>query len=267
MRLIACVLLAVASATPEADPALVYAGGFPYYGYSGLGYGLGYGYGLGLGAATYTYATPTVEAVASVGATPVAVGGYKAVAGDNGGLKGAVHEVPGLVGAPLLATQESAGDVSLTTGTGVYAIGHKLNTVSVPVVHALGKRSAEAEPEADPYLLYGGLGGYGLGYGLGYGYGGYGLGYSRLYTGLGLGYHGYGLGYGYYANSGGAVHAVGKRSADAEPEADPEADPYFYYGYGHGYGYRHYGYGHHGYSGYYGHAYRYPYYGYYGYYG
>jgi hypothetical protein len=53
---------------------------------------------------------------------PVAVGGYKAVAGEGG----AVHEVPGLVPAPALAKQESAGGVSLTTGTGAY-------------VHLLGK--------------------------------------------------------------------------------------------------------------------------------
>merc|ERR1711972_190884 len=72
-----------------------------------------------------------------------------------------------------------------------------------------GKRSADAEPEADAYY-------------------GYGLGYSTL----GYGYRSYGYpAYGYY----------GKRSADAEPEADA------YYGYGLGYstlgyGLRSYGY-------------------------
>merc|ERR1711890_195186 len=71
-----------------------------------------------------------------------------------------------------------------------------------------GKRSADAEPEAkadaDPFLVYGGLG-YAGHHGLGYaGYAGY----------RGLGYYGVG---GYY----------GKRSADAEAEADP------YYTYGH----------------------------------
>ena len=50
------------------------------------------------------------------GPVPVAVGGYRAVAGEGG----AVHEVAGLVPAPALATQESAGGVSLTTGTGAY---------------------------------------------------------------------------------------------------------------------------------------------------
>merc|ERR1712096_387608 len=101
--------------------------------------------------------------------------------------KGAVHEVPGLVGAPLLATQESAGAVSLTTGTGAYAVtGHTLH-------HAIGKKEAEA----DPAYFYSGLGyGHGL-YGLGYGYG---AGYAGYGYGRGYGYHGYGYGgyRGYY---------------------------------------------------------------------
>merc|ERR1712134_162030 len=72
--------------------------------------------------------------------------------------------------------------------------------------HYLGKRSADAEPEADAEadaaLLYGGYGYTGLAYsGLGYA----GLGYA------GLGYAGLGYGYGHY---------LGKRSADAEPEAE-----------------------------------------------
>merc|ERR1711936_1458773 len=70
-----------------------------------------------------------------------------------------------------------------------------------------GKRSADAEPEADaeadPALLYGAYG--------------YGLPYSGVYRSYGAypyGYRTYGAypySYGYY----------GKRSADAEPEADP----------------------------------------------
>merc|ERR1712243_316770 len=63
---------------------------------------------------------------------------------------------------------------------------------------------ALAEAEADPYLLYGGLGYHGLGYGLAYGH----------------------LGYGYAH-----PYAYGKREAEAEPEAKPEAeaDPYLLY--------------------------------------
>merc|ERR1712080_374885 len=125
----ACVLLAVAAnAAPEADPALLYSG----LGYVHGLYGLGYGYGLAAPVVTAPVATsvvPKVGVVPTVGATPVAVGGYKALAG-------AVHEVPGLVGAPALATQTSAGDVSLTTGTGAYAVtGHA-------ITHHLGKREA-----------------------------------------------------------------------------------------------------------------------------
>jgi len=80
-----------------------------------------------------------------------------------------------------------------------------------PVVHAIGKREAEAEAEAeaDPAVLYagaygghygglyGGLRGYG--YGLGHAYG-YGRGYG--YGGLG---HAYGYGRGYYGHHAGAV--------------------------------------------------------------
>merc|ERR1712042_214042 len=72
----------------EADPALLY--GYPY----------------------------GVVATAGSG-SPVAVGGYKAVAGEGG----AVHEVPALFGAPAVLKQESEGGVSLSTGTGAYLIG------------------------------------------------------------------------------------------------------------------------------------------------
>merc|ERR1711936_1077177 len=145
MALFALLLLAVAAqaapeadAKAEADPYLLY-GGYGGYGlgYRGYGYGLGYGYG-GYGhyygkreadpavvapvvgypyaapavvpatqSITYKTYTPTVETnvVATNAAVPVAVGGYKAVAGDNGDLKGAVHEVPAVFGAPALNTQ------------------------------------------------------------------------------------------------------------------------------------------------------------------
>merc|ERR1712039_894097 len=86
-----------------------------------------------------------------------------------------------------------ASQGSLTVGT---------SAVVTPLAY-YGKRSADAEAEADPYLLYGGYYGHAYGYGYAYGH------------------------YGYY----------GKRSADAEPKAD--ADPYLLYGgyYGHAYGY------------------------------
>merc|ERR1712055_1004190 len=113
-----------------ADPALLYAGYTGLHGYAGV-------YG-------YPYAAAAVVPAASVvtgNSVPVAVGGYKAVAGSNGDLAGPVHEVPGLVPALAIAKQESSGDVSLSTGTGAV----------VPALHYYGKREAEA----DPALLYG----------------------------------------------------------------------------------------------------------------
>jgi len=142
-------------------------------------------------ALTYKTITPTVETnvVATNAAVPVAVGGYKAVAGDNGELKGAVHEVPAVFGAPALNSQvNDASQGSLTVGTSAivtHTAGEpivKEHTVNVPVLSYGGIAYGKREAEADPY--------YGYGYGLGYGGYGYGLRY-------GLGY-GYGHGYGYY---------------------------------------------------------------------
>merc|ERR1711937_699136 len=104
---------------------------------------------------TYKTITPTVETnvVATNAAVPVAVGGYKAVAGDNGELKGAVHEVPAVFGAPALNSQvNDASQGSLTVGTSA-VITHTVtgyDTQVIPGVHYLGKREAEA----DPALLY-----------------------------------------------------------------------------------------------------------------
>jgi len=271
LLLLAVAAQAAPEAEAKADPYLLYGGYGLGYGHLGYGYGLGGYYGgygryvygkreaeanpqVVVGAypyAAYPYAapavvpatqsityktyTPTVETnvVATNAAVPVAVGGYKAVAGDNGELKGAVHEVPAIFGAPALNAQvNDASQGSLTVGTSAvitHTVGEPIvneHTAVVPTLaYAYGKRSAEAAPEAkaDPYLLYGG---YGLGYGRGY-YGGY--------YGHGLGYYG---GYGVY----------GKRSAEAAPEA--KADPYLLYGgyYGHGLGYG-YGYGYPGYHG------------------
>merc|ERR1712213_292617 len=108
-----------------------------------------------------------------------------------------------------------------------YGYGHGLahhGYYGYPYAHHgyhYGKRSADAEPEADAGVLYGHYG-YGL-----HGYHGYhGLAHH------GYAHHGY---YGYpYAHHG---YHYGKRSADAEPEADA------------GVLYGHYGYGLHGYHG------------------
>merc|ERR1712027_28014 len=87
-----------------------------------------------------------------------------------------------------------------------------MKTFAIVLLAAVAIAEPEAKPkaDADPYLLYGGYYGHGLGYSLGY-----------------RGYYGYP--YAYY----------GKRSADAEPEAKADADPYLLYGgyYGHALGY------------------------------
>merc|ERR1711981_241837 len=139
-----------------------------------------------------------------------------------------------------------------------------MKTIAIVLLAAVAFAEPEAQIKAaDPYLLYGGYYGHGLGYG-GYGY--HGLGYHGLGYSYGkrsaeadpyrygyhhlvnprLGYYGHGyhgLGYG---------HHYGKRSAEAEPEA--AADPYLLYGRGYGYG--HLGYrGHYGYAGHYGYPY------------
>merc|ERR1712183_399091 len=90
-----------------------------------------------------TYAVPAATVVTG-NAVPVSVGGYKAVAGSNGDLAGPVHEVPGLVPALATHTQESSGDVSLSTGTGAL----------VPTLHHVYYGKREAEAEAAPAVLY-----------------------------------------------------------------------------------------------------------------
>merc|ERR1712010_283721 len=166
--------------------------------YAGYPFAAGYPYAIphvvpATHEVTYKTITPTVETnvVATNAAVPVAVGGYKAVAGDNGDLKGAVHEVPALFGAPALNSQvNDASQGSLTVGTSAvitHSLGEPIvneHTVTVPTYGLYGGlHYGKREAEADPYLLYGA---YGHHYGYGHGY--YGLG----------GYYGHGLhGYGY----------------------------------------------------------------------
>jgi len=189
-------------AEEKAAAPVVYAG-YPFaagYPYAGLGH-LGYPYAVphvvpATHEVTYKTVTPTVETnvVATNAAVPVAVGGYKAVAGDNGDLKGAVHEVPALFGAPALNSQvNDASQGSLTVGTSAvvtHSLGEPIvneHTVSVPTYGLAGHFYGKREAEADPYLLYGAYGhgyhGYGGYYGHGYGYSGLGYGYAGHYYG------------------------------------------------------------------------------------
>merc|ERR1712055_930433 len=148
------------AAAPVVYAGYPFAAGYPYAGLDHLGYPYAVPHVVpATHEVTYKTVTPTVETnvVATNAAVPVAVGGYKAVAGDNGDLKGAVHEVPALFGAPALNVQENEG-TSLTVGTGVaHYFGKreaepflKEHTVTVPTYGlyggiAYGKREAEEE--------------------------------------------------------------------------------------------------------------------------
>merc|ERR1712051_553221 len=108
-----------------------------YYGKRSADPQLVYGHPYAYGA--YPYVLPALKPLTlktDVTATnlpvPVSVGGYKAEAGNNGELKGAVHEVPGLL------KQENSDGGALTVGT------------SAVITHTLSKREAEA----DPAVLY-----------------------------------------------------------------------------------------------------------------
>merc|ERR1712117_164030 len=117
-------------------------------------------------------------------------------------------------------------------GSGLpYAAGY--NGYALGAAHLIGKRSADADAEAKPWLAY-----------ANYGYAGYPYAYARAY---GYPYGAYGLGYNGYALGG--AHFIGKRSADAEakPEAWYGAYGYGYSGYPYSYGYAGYPYGYAGY--------------------
>merc|ERR1711894_172801 len=168
-------LAAVAFAEPEADakadPAVLYGAygyGFPYAGvYGGYRtYGAYGAYAGGYGYYGKRSADAEPEAAADAEADPALLYGAYGY------------------GLPYSGVYRSYG---------AYPYGYR--TYGAYPYAYYGKRSADAEPEADaeadPALLYGAYG--------------YGLPYSGVYRSYGA------YPYGYY----------GKRSADAEPEADP----------------------------------------------
>merc|ERR1711945_45964 len=117
-----------------------------------------------------------------------------------------INNVP-VVQTPLVNTVVSNPTVYSTVAHSVAPSVYHAN-VYTPHVY-LGKREAEAEPEADAF----------------YGYYGYGI---RPYGSFGYRSYGYGYPYSYY----------GKRSADAEPEADADGYRSYGYRYPYSYGYR-----------------------------
>merc|ERR1719184_533366 len=195
---------AFAAAEAEADAALLYGGYGSGLGYAGLGYGaglgyagLGYGYGLAVPVATGYGVSNVANTVGIAGVAPAAL---PALAG---GYAGAGRYVANSAGVVHVAKREAEADAGLLyggygyTGLGYAGLGYAGlgYGYAAPAAYGYstlgygglgyaglgyyGKRSADAEPEADAGLYYGGYGyGAGLGYaGLGYGYSG--LGYAR----------------------------------------------------------------------------------------
>ena len=173
-------------------------------------------------------------------AAPGVVGGYAAAGRYVANSAGVVHVAKRSADAEPEAEADAyygaygyglgyAGLGYAGLGYGAYGRGYAGYAAPYAYGAYYGKRSADAEPEADAYYGaygYGGLAYAGLGY-AGYGYGAHGLGYA-----------GYAAPYAY-----GAYY--GKRSADAEPKADAYYGAYGYAGLSYaGYGYpRAYGYG------------------------
>merc|ERR1712241_1108577 len=164
-----------------------------------------------------------------------------------------VHHAPLAYHAPLVYTApvgcQNNDGAAVPCAHGVLPYGLVAAAAPAPAAEEEAVESVE-KSEADPWLLY-----HGLGYAAhpyGYGYYGHHLGY---YGHLGYSAYHYPYHYGYY----------GKREAEAEPtaeadaEASPEADPWLYY-HGLGYAARPYGYGYYGlgysaYAGYHPYAY------------
>jgi len=233
-------LAAVALAEPEADAYYGYGG---YYGH-GL-YGYGYGHQLawpsirGPGFSSQCFgcrgkrsAEPSAEphGYGFYGYHPYAYGLYHPYAFKHHVAAIAAPEGTGVGVHPGGATsfvsrspqglgKRSAEEAAPAEDDKVYGTGHN-SYVGQTIWGARGKRSAEAEPEADAYYGYGGYGGY-------YGHGLYGYGYGHQLGWPGVRAPGF---------SSTCFGCRGKRSAEAEP-----------------------GYGYYGYPGYYRGYYGYPY--------
>merc|ERR1719412_1925984 len=178
---IAFVVCCAAFTAADADAGLLYGG----YGYAGLGYGYGLAAPIAAGYGISNVANTVGIAGVAPAALPAVAGGYagagRYVANSAGTVHVAKREAEPKADAGLLYGAYGYG------GLGYAGLGYGYAAPAVYGYSTLGygglgyydKRSADAEPEADSGLYYGG---YGLGYA--------GLGYS------GLGYAGYGLGYG-----------------------------------------------------------------------
>merc|ERR1711973_1013928 len=158
--------------------------------------------------------------VAAVSAEAQYFGGY-----PYSGLVGGYPYTSAYGAYPYTAGYNLAGVVPFGSSSGLDALTQGLDPVTQGYSY-YGKRSAEAEPEAEAQILttYAGLGYAGLTaynglYGLGAYSGAYNLGYAGPVSALNYGAYGLGS---YY----------GKRSADAEPEADAQVVATSYAGLG-----------------------------------
>merc|ERR1719260_575880 len=182
---------AFAAAEAEADAALLYGG----YGYgAGLGYaGLGYGYGLAAPVATGYGVSNVANTVGIAGVAPASLpalaGGYAGAGRYVANSAGVVHVAKREAEADPKAEADAGllyGAYGYGAGLGYAGLGYGYSglgyagyggyglgygRLGYPGLGYYGKRSADAEPEADAGLYYGGYGyGAGLGYaGLGYG--------------------------------------------------------------------------------------------------
>ena len=190
-------LAAMAAAEPEADPALFYST---------------YGYGVH-GVSPYTYGAYR----------PYAYGAYPYTHYAYGKRSADAEAKPEAEADPALLYNTYGYGLPYTTGVHAYsaypyAYGHRAYS-AYPYTYgtyAYGKRSAEAEPEAeaeaDPALLYSTYG--------------YGVPAYRTYSAYPYTYGARTYTYGAYPYT---HYAYGKRSAEAEPKADAEADPALLY--------------------------------------
>merc|ERR1719334_2093689 len=171
---------AFAAADADADAGLLYGG----FGYAGLGYGYGLAAPIATGYGISNVANTVGIAGVAPAALPAVAGGYagagRYVANSAGTVHVAKREAEPKADAGLLYGAYGYGGLGyagLGYGYAAPAV-YGYSTLGYGGLGYYGKRSADAEPEADAGLYYGGYAG------LGYGY-------------SGLGYAGYGLGYGY----------------------------------------------------------------------
>merc|ERR1719333_137987 len=191
---IAFVVCCAAFTAADADAGLLYGGYGAGLGYAGLGYaGLGYGYGLAAPIATGYGISNVANTVGIAGVAPAALpavaGGYAGAGRYVANSAGVVHVAKRSADAEPEADADAAllygaygyggyglGYAGYGYGAYPYAAGYAYGGYPYAYGAYYGKRSADAEPEADAdaALLYGayGYGGYGLGY-AGYGYGAY----------------------------------------------------------------------------------------------